>query len=71
MTMEEMKVGEYKMEERNHIKEFPEVHHIWIGEQERIASFHEVDTYQLQIITGHDDFVKCLQILQEQGFRFQ
>ena len=69
--MEETKVGEYKMEEQIHIKEFPEVHHIWIGEQDRIASIHEVDTYQMQIITGHDDFVKCLQILQEQGFRFQ
>jgi hypothetical protein len=59
------------MEEQNYTREVPEVHHIWIGEQERIASFHEVDTYHLQIITGHDDFVKYLQLLQEQGFRFQ
>lgn len=59
------------MEEQNHTKEFPEVHHIWIREQERIASFHAVDTYRLQIITGHDDYVNYLQMLQEQGFRFQ
>lgn len=48
-----------------------EVHRIWIGEQERIASFHEVKDYELRVIEGHDAYVNCLQILQEQGFRFQ
>lgn len=59
------------MDNQNHTEEFPEVHRIWIGEQERIASFHEVDTYKLQIIKGHAAYVKYLQTLQEQGFRFQ
>lgn len=59
------------MEKQDRTKEYPETHHIWIGEQERIASFHEVDTYRLQIITGYDNYVSYLETLQEQGFRFQ
>lgn len=52
-------------------KEDLEVHCIWVSEKERVASFHEVDEYKLQIINGHDDYVKYLQFLQEHGFRFQ
>lgn len=59
------------MEKEHSTKEDLEVHRVWIGEQERIASFHEVDTYQMQMIRGHDDYVNYLQFLQEQGFRFQ
>lgn len=59
------------MEKEYSAKEQLEEHHVWIGEQERIASFHEVDTYKLQIIKGHDDYVNYLEFLQEQGFRFQ
>lgn len=47
------------------------MHRIWVSEQERIASFHEVDAYKLEIIKGHEDYVKYLQFLQEQSFRFQ
>lgn len=60
-----------KTEKQDHAAKFPEVHRIWIGEQERIASFHKVDAYKLQIIRDHDDYVKYLEALQEQGFRFQ
>lgn len=59
------------MEKQDRAKELPDVHRIWIGEQERIASFHKVDAYKLQIVRGHDDYVKYLETLQEQGFRFQ
>lgn len=59
------------MEKEHSAKEDLVVHRVWIGEQERIASFHEVDTYKLQIIEGHDAYVNYLQVLQEQGFRFQ
>lgn len=59
------------MEKQDHTKESPAVHHIWIGEQERIASFHKVDTYKLRIVRGDEDYVKYLEALLEQGFRFQ
>lgn len=48
-----------------------EIHRVWISERERIASFHKVNAYQLQIIRGHDAYVNYLQLLQEKGFRFQ
>lgn len=60
-----------KTEKQDHPVKCPEVHRVWIGEGERIASFHKVDAYKLQIIRGHDDYVKYLEALQEQGFRFQ
>lgn len=59
------------MEKEISIKENVEVRRIWVSEQERIASFHEVDAYKLQIIKGHDAYVNYLQLLQEKGFRFQ
>lgn len=48
-----------------------EVHRIWIGEAERIASFHQVEGYRLQIVRGQESYLEFLQLLQEQGFRFQ
>lgn len=48
-----------------------EVHRIWIGETERIASFHEVDGYHPQTVRGQENYIALLQSLQEQGFRFQ
>lgn len=48
-----------------------EVHRIWIGETERIASFHEVDGYRPQTVRGQENYIALLQSLQEQGFRFQ
>lgn len=59
------------MENEYSTKEDLEVRRIWISEQERIASFHEVDAYKLQLIKGYDEYVKYLQRLQERGFRFQ
>lgn len=55
----------------NDMGERGKVRRIWIGEAERIASFHAVDDYRLQIVHGHEDYVELLQSLQEQGFRFQ
>lgn len=48
-----------------------EVHTVWIGEADRIASFHAVDAYELQTFVCHDLFIKYLRTLQERGFRFQ
>ena len=48
-----------------------EPHRVWIGEADRIASFHEVDTYNLQSFRSHETFLKFLRSLQERGFRFQ
>ena len=48
-----------------------EVHTVWIGEEDRIASFHAVDSYELQTFVCHDLFIKYLRALQERGFRFQ
>ena len=60
-----------KTERQDHAVKCPEVYRVWIGEEERVASFHKVDGYKLQIIKGRDDYVKYLETLQEQGFRFQ
>ena len=52
--------------------EAPEkVHTVWIGEEDRIASFHAVDDYELQTFSCHDYFIQYLRSLQERGFRFQ
>lgn len=48
-----------------------QVHSVWIGEKDRVASFHAVDTYELQTFVCHDFFLKYLCTLQERGFRFQ
>lgn len=47
------------------------VHTVWIGEEDRVASFHAVDTYEPQTFVCHDFFLKYLCRLQERGFRFQ
>lgn len=44
---------------------------VWLDRQERIASFHEMENYELRILECHDDYVSFLHTLQEQGFRFQ
>lgn len=48
-----------------------EVHTVWIGEKDRIASFHEIDTYEPRTFQRHDFFIQYLRSLQERGFRFQ
>lgn len=49
----------------------PKGHCVWVGEDDRIVSFHAVDTYQLQTFDRHDFFLNYLCALQERGFRFQ
>lgn len=44
---------------------------VWIGAEEKIASFHYVEGYQDQSFPHHDQFVHFLCSLQEQGYRFQ
>lgn len=46
-------------------------HTVWVGEEDRIASFHAVGTYKLRTFECHDFFMKYLCALQERGFRFQ
>ncbi len=48
-----------------------EVHTVWIGEEDRIASFHAIDTYEARTFDCHDFFIDYLRSLQERGFRFQ
>lgn len=48
-----------------------EAHTVWVGEKDRIASFHAVGTYELRTFDHYDFFLKYLCALQERGFRFQ
>lgn len=48
-----------------------DVHTVWVGEEDRIASFHAVDHYKPQTFSCHDYFISYLRSLQERGFRFQ
>lgn len=48
-----------------------EIRTVWVGEQDRIASFHAVDTYSPRTFICRDTYIQYLQILQERGFRFQ
>lgn len=59
------------MEKLNHQEDFSKLHRIWVGEEDRIASFHEVDTYELQTFLDYDAFLQYLRDLQTRGFRFQ
>ena len=47
------------------------LHTVWIGEEDRIASFHAVEDYTARTFECHDYFIRFLQILQQRGFRFQ
>ena len=47
------------------------VHTVWVGEKDRVASFHAVDSYERQAFSCHDYFMKYLRAMQERGFRFQ
>lgn len=48
-----------------------ETHIVWLNEQKRIASFHQVDGYQRRMLFGHDSFVNFLYVLVECGYRLQ
>lgn len=55
------------------IQRQPEIHTVWINEEEHIASFHAVEGYavQEQTFAAHESFMQYLRSLQECGFRFQ
>lgn len=53
------------------VKQNTDAHTVWVGEEDRIASFHEVESYQPQTFSCHDYFINFLRSLQERGFRFQ
>jgi len=46
-------------------------HIVWLSEQDRIASFHHVEGYNIQTFSCHDFFMSFLHSLQERGYRFQ
>lgn len=48
-----------------------DIHTVWIGEKDRVASFHPVDCYERQSFASHDFFINYLCSLQKRGFRFQ
>lgn len=47
------------------------VYSVWVGELDRIASFHSVEGYRKESFACHDFFIQYLRQLQERGFRFQ
>lgn len=47
------------------------IRYVWVGESDRIASFHEVEGYRRETFACHDLFIQYLRQLQERGFRFQ
>ena len=49
----------------------PEIHTVWVSEQDRIASFHPVEGYVVQTFSNHDFFMSYIHSLQERRFRFQ
>ena len=52
------------------VPEKPE-HIIWVGEDDRVVSFHPVDTYEPMSFDSRDFFFGYLHALQTRGFRFQ
>lgn len=48
-----------------------EIHTVWVGEQDRVASFHAIDKYSRQTFACRNTFMQYLQTLQERGFKFQ
>jgi hypothetical protein len=44
---------------------------VWMNDQERIVSFHQVDGYHIKSFTCHDFFISFIQALQDRGYRFQ
>ena len=52
-------------------EEDAKIRRVWVGEAERIASFHPVEGYRRESFTCQADFLQFLQELQKRGFRFQ
>lgn len=44
---------------------------VWLNERDRIVSFHAADGYVRRDFEAYVPFIKFLQSLQEQGYRFQ
>ena len=44
---------------------------VWLDEQERIASFHYVSGYKKREFLRRDVFIRYLQTIVEEGYRFQ
>lgn len=59
------------MEKTEHTAKASPPHRVWVSVEERIASFHEVETYKLQTFQTYNTFISYLHTLAEQGFRFQ
>ena len=55
----------------DNLEQGPERYTVWISEQERIASFHAVEGYEMQTFATHDFFMSYIHSLQERYFRFQ
>ena len=49
----------------------PETHTVWLNEESRIASFHEVSGYQKHDYSNRSYFMAFLHSLQERGYRFR
>lgn len=52
-------------------KQHTDIHTVWVGEEDRIASFHAVESYQQQTFASKEYFIDYLRSLQERGYRFQ
>lgn len=48
-----------------------QIRQVWVGEADRIASFHAVEGYRLETFPCREWFLNYLRWLQEHGFRFQ
>ncbi len=53
------------------MEQVPQCRMVWVGEAERVVSFHPVDAYQLEIFQDRERWLQYLRTLQERGFRFQ
>ena len=53
------------------MEQHSEIHTVWISEQNRIASFHEISGYQRHDYHNHSYFMAFLHSLQERGYRVQ
>ena len=53
------------------LDQHPEIHTVWLNEESRIASFHEVNGFKKYEYSNHSYFMAFLHSLQERGYRFQ
>ena len=53
------------------LDQHPEIHTVWLNEESRIASFHEVNGFKKNDYFNHSYFMAFLHSIQERGYRFQ